>query len=69
MPPPGSLRPAVLRVRMHDLVWDWIYRPIAAATNVAATRINRTQFLTIRRYLSLVFAALLILLVALVIGR
>ena len=30
MPPPGDPRPARLDVDLHDLVWDWLYAPIAA---------------------------------------
>jgi len=62
MPPPGDAGPAVLRVDLHDLVWEWLYAPIARAVNVAADRLNHLQFLTIRRYLSLVFLALIALL-------
>jgi hydrogenase-4 component B len=62
MPPPGDAGPAVLRVDMHDLVWDWLYAPLARAVNAAADRLNHLQFLTIRRYLSLVFLALIALL-------
>ena len=62
MPPPGDASPAVLRVDLHDLVWEWLYAPIAHAVNFAADRLNHLQFLTIRRYLSLVFLALVALL-------
>src|SRR6266852_3014792 len=62
MPPHGDASPAVLRVDLHDLVWEWLYAPIAHAVNFAADRLNHLQFLTIRRYLSLVFLALVALL-------
>ena len=62
MTPPGDASPAVLRVDLHDLVWEWLYAPIAHAVNFAADRLNHLQFLTIRRYLSLVFLALVALL-------
>jgi formate hydrogenlyase subunit 3/multisubunit Na+/H+ antiporter MnhD subunit len=65
MPLPGDLRPAGLTVTLRDLAWEWIYLPVAKAINFAADRLNRLQFLTIRRYLSLVFLALISLLVAL----
>jgi NADH:ubiquinone oxidoreductase subunit 5 (subunit L)/multisubunit Na+/H+ antiporter MnhA subunit len=62
MPPPGSLAPARFHVVLRDLVWDGLYAPVAGAVGVAADRLNLFQFLTIRRYLSLVFAALVVLL-------
>jgi formate hydrogenlyase subunit 3/multisubunit Na+/H+ antiporter MnhD subunit len=58
MPPPGSARPARLTVTLRDLVWDVFYAPLAAGVAVLAEKLNRLQFLTIRQYLSLVFAAL-----------
>src|SRR5262249_53522205 len=58
MPPPGDARPARLTVTLRDLLWDGIYAPIAGAVGWAAERLNHLQFLTIRQYLSLVFAAL-----------
>ncbi|WP_119420289.1 hydrogenase 4 subunit B [Desertibaculum subflavum] len=67
MPPPGDMRPARLTVQMHDLVWDALYAPIAGAIGFAADRLNTLQFLTIRRYLSLVFLALVGLLLVLAI--
>ena len=62
MPPPGDARPASLAVEQHDLPWDWIYVPIAISVTAIADRLNALQFLTIRRYLSLVFFALILLL-------
>jgi hydrogenase-4 component B len=62
MPPPGDLRPARLRTELHDPVWDGLYAPLAAAVAFAGERLNHLQFLTIRRYLTLVFAALVVLL-------
>jgi hypothetical protein len=67
MPPPGDVRPARLRIELHDLAWEGIYEPIAAAVRVSSERLNRLQFLTIRRYLSLVFATLVTLLLVLAI--
>ncbi len=67
MPPPGDVRPAVLQVELHDLIWDWLYMPIYGAVSFAADRLNYLQFLTIRRYLSLVFLALVLLLLVLAI--
>jgi formate hydrogenlyase subunit 3/multisubunit Na+/H+ antiporter MnhD subunit len=65
MPPPGDVRPARFRVDMRDLVWDLVYAPVADSVAFAADRLNRLQFLTIRSYLSLVFAALVGLLLVL----
>ncbi|MBI2254721.1 MAG: hydrogenase 4 subunit B [Proteobacteria bacterium] len=67
MPPPGDIRPARLTVRMIDLVWEGIFAPIAGAVGFIADRLNRLQFLTIRRYLSLVFLSLVTLLLVLAI--
>ncbi len=65
MPPPGSLRPARLTVELRDLVWDALYAPIAGGIGFVADRLNHLQFLTVRQFLSLVFAALVILLLVL----
>jgi formate hydrogenlyase subunit 3/multisubunit Na+/H+ antiporter MnhD subunit len=65
MPPPGDARPARLHVDLRDLIWDFLYAPLAGAVGFAADRFNHLQFLTIRRYLSLVFLALVILLLVL----
>jgi hydrogenase-4 component B len=67
IPPPGDMRPARLEVELHDPVWDTLYAPVARAVAVAAERLNIMQSLTIRRYLTLVFAALVGLLVVLAI--
>jgi hydrogenase-4 component B len=67
MPPPGETGAARFRVEMRDLIWETGYAPIASAIGFAADRLNRMQFLTIRRYLSLVFLALIGLLLVLVI--
>ncbi|HXV24293.1 MAG TPA: hydrogenase 4 subunit B [Alphaproteobacteria bacterium] len=65
MPPPGSIQPARLTVELRDLVWDGLYAPVAGAVSFVSERLNILQFLTIRRYLSLVFLALIMLLLAL----
>jgi formate hydrogenlyase subunit 3/multisubunit Na+/H+ antiporter MnhD subunit len=69
MPPPGSTAPARLTVEIHDLIWDALYAPIASGIGYAADRLNVMQFLTIRRYLTLVFAALVLLLLILAIWQ
>jgi formate hydrogenlyase subunit 3/multisubunit Na+/H+ antiporter MnhD subunit len=65
MPPPGDMRPAMFAVDLDDRIWDGLYRPVAAGVGAMADRLNRFQFLTIRRYLTLVFAALVTLLLVL----
>ena len=67
MPPPGSIAPARHVAILRDLVWDRLYAPVAGAVGFAADKLNVLQFLTIRRYLSLVFLALVILLLVLAI--
>ena len=62
MPEPGSLEPARLHVQLRDLVWEFIFAPIATGIAFAAERLNTLQFLTIRRYLTLVFVLLLLML-------
>ena len=67
MPPPGDARPARLAVEIRDLIWDAAYAPIAVFIEYATGRLNVLQFLTIRRYLTLVFSALVLLLLVLAI--
>ncbi|GAB4572454.1 MAG: hydrogenase 4 subunit B [Rhodothalassiaceae bacterium] len=67
MPPPGDLEPARLTVVIRDLVWEGLYIPIARTVGSVADRLNVLQFLTIRRYLGLVFTLLVLLLLVLVI--
>jgi formate hydrogenlyase subunit 3/multisubunit Na+/H+ antiporter MnhD subunit len=63
MPPPGDTRPARIEVELHDTIWELFYAPVIGAVAYLAEQSNRLQFLTIRRYLMLVFAALVLLLV------
>jgi len=65
MPPPGDIRPARLTIELRDLIWDVLYAPIAGGVAFAADQLNRLQYLTIRRYLSLVFLLLVLLLLVL----
>jgi hydrogenase-4 component B len=65
MAPPADPRASRLVVQVHDLVYDWLYAPIARGVLEAAERLNYLQFLTIRRYLTLVFLALVSLLTVL----
>ncbi|HHZ10570.1 MAG TPA: hydrogenase 4 subunit B [Rhizobiales bacterium] len=65
MPRPGDMGPARHSAGVEDLAWSRLYLPVAAAVIGATTRLNGLQFLTIRRYLGLVFASLILLLVGL----
>jgi hydrogenase-4 component B len=67
MPRPGDTRPARLDVELRDPIWDGLYAPVVVGIGIAADRLNRLQFLTIRQFLSLVFGALVILLLVLAI--
>jgi formate hydrogenlyase subunit 3/multisubunit Na+/H+ antiporter MnhD subunit len=69
MPLPGEVRAARFHVELRDLAWDLFYAPVARGVAAAADRMNHLQFLTIRRYLTLVFAALVLLLGVLAIWR
>jgi formate hydrogenlyase subunit 3/multisubunit Na+/H+ antiporter MnhD subunit len=69
MPPPASTAPARLTVKLSDLIWDTLYAPISGGIAFAAEQLNRLQFLTIRSYLTLVFAALVFLLLVLAIWQ
>ncbi|MBI1212510.1 MAG: hydrogenase 4 subunit B [Alphaproteobacteria bacterium] len=65
MPTPGEMSPARFTVTMQDLAWRLIYSPIVHAVEFSAERLNVLQFMTIRRYLALVFSALIFLLIVL----
>ncbi|BCH35265.1 hydrogenase 4 subunit B [Mesorhizobium sp. L-8-10] len=67
MPAPGDVRPARFALVVPDPVWDRLYQPLCGVVDFVAQRINHLQFLTIRRYLSLVFFALVFLLLVLAI--
>jgi hydrogenase-4 component B len=65
MPPPGDMAPARIEKHIRDPIWDALYAPVAGAVWRLSEVLNALQFLTIRRYLGFVFAALVILLLAL----
>ena len=69
MPPPGDGRAAHFEAKLCDPVWDYGYAPITQAVITISTRANHLQYLTIRRYLSLVFGALVLLLLGMVLWR
>jgi hypothetical protein len=62
MPRPGETRAAHFHVKVLDPAWRYFYGPSARAVMRTAKVLNRLQFLTIRRYLTLVFATLVLLL-------
>ncbi len=64
MPAPGDTGAARLTVKLRDLIWEMLYARLGDAVWFATEKLNHLQFLTIRKYLSLVFA----LLVALLLG-
>ncbi len=63
MPMPGDVAPAHLISALIDPVWQCCYAPLLVLVGWAADRMNRLQFLTIRRYLTIVFITLVVLLV------
>jgi hydrogenase-4 component B len=65
MPSPGQTRAAVFRLALRDPIWEAIYAPIVWIVIAISTRLNHLQFLTIRQYLSVVFGALVFLLLLL----
>jgi formate hydrogenlyase subunit 3/multisubunit Na+/H+ antiporter MnhD subunit len=62
MPRPGDGRAAHFHVKVFDPAWHYLYGPSVRAVMRAAVSLNQLQFLTIRSYLSLVFATLVLLL-------
>jgi hydrogenase-4 component B len=69
MPPPGDTAPARIQKHIADPLWDALYAPVAGAVWWTSQALNHLQFLTIRRYLGFVFAALVILLLALAVWQ
>ena len=69
MPAPGDTAPATFAVALRDPAWDVFYAPVRDAVSRATARLNAVQSLSIRRYLSVVFGALLFLLSVLVLLR
>jgi formate hydrogenlyase subunit 3/multisubunit Na+/H+ antiporter MnhD subunit len=65
MPSPGQMRPAQFKVHMRDLVWDVLYGPVEHVVEYVSERFNKVQFWTIRAYLTLVFSAVIMLLMVL----
>ena len=64
MPAPGETRPAHVRTEISDPAAWWVFRPVAGLRAVLSDFADGMQFLTIRRTLALMFAALILFLVA-----
>jgi len=69
MPEPGDARAAEFEVTLRDPAWEGIYAPVAGLVSWLADRLNVLQFQTIRRYLSLMFAALVLLLLIVAVSQ
>jgi hypothetical protein len=69
MPSPGQMAHARFSVRLDDIIWNTLYLPVAEGVRLATDRLNILQFLTIRSYLSLVFGALVALLLVVALWR
>ena len=67
LPAPGDIRPARFVATLGDRIWELMYLPVVGAVQFGAEQLNRVQFLTIRRYLNLVFLTLITLLLVLAI--
>ena len=65
MPPPGDMAPARIEKTLSDPIWEAFYAPLGRLVGGIADLMNHLQFLTIRRFLSFVFLALVSLLLAL----
>jgi hydrogenase-4 component B len=63
MPTPGETRPARLTVVQVDHIWNALYELPAIWLIAVSRRANVLQFLTIRRYLVLMFGALIAFLI------
>ncbi len=68
-PAPGNARAARFRVQLRDVPWEALYLPVARVVEFLALRLNALQFLTIRGYLTLVFGALVALLMVLTVWQ
>jgi hydrogenase-4 component B len=63
MPRPGEIRAGAFGLRILDPAWQYAYGPIARGMRAVSVALDQMQFLTIRRYLTLVFCTLIALLV------
>ena len=63
MPAPGEVRAGRFGLRILDPAWRYGFGPLTRGVLVLSKKLNHLQFLTIRRYLTLVFCTLIALLV------
>ncbi|CAO3432693.1 hydrogenase 4 subunit B [Azospirillum doebereinerae] len=69
MPEPGDTRPATLTVTWTDPAWAFLFTPLRRAVDWLTRRADVLQFLTIRSYLTLMFAALVLVLILVAVVR
>jgi hypothetical protein len=69
MPQAGDPRPAAFTATIRDPAWRYLFDPLAALISSTTERLNMLQFLAIRVYLSLMFAALIGLLLVVAVTR
>lgn len=69
MPPAGDLGPARFASTLRDPAWHYLFDPLIGLVTRATERLNLLQFLAIRVYLSLMFAALIGLLIIVAVTR
>jgi hydrogenase-4 component B len=62
MPLPGEIRAGSFGLRIFDPAWQYAYGPVARGVGMLSVALNQMQFLTIRRYLTLMFCTLIALL-------
>ncbi|HLO75205.1 MAG TPA: hydrogenase 4 subunit B [Magnetospirillum sp.] len=62
MPQPFDEQPARHQVSMIDPIWTGLYVRLARLVDAVAERVNRLQYLTVRRYLLMMFCTLVFLL-------
>jgi formate hydrogenlyase subunit 3/multisubunit Na+/H+ antiporter MnhD subunit len=63
MPKPGDTGAAKLDVVLHDTIWEAFYLPVIEGLSAFTERLTKFQYLSIRKYLMIVFGALIALLI------
>jgi hydrogenase-4 component B len=63
MPRPGDTAAAKLEVNLRDTMWAAFYQPVIQCVSVVTEQLTKFQYLTIRKYLMIVFGALIALLI------
>ena len=69
MPEPGDLGPAAHRLYLIDPIWRFLYAGLGRVVDFIADRVNVLQFLTVRRYLLMMFSTLVFLLLVVAIRQ